>query len=394
MRKRGGAFTIALAGLFALFGTKITVSQGVAVAASVSDALPATEQLILASGEKVPFAFRSALSSQKSKRDGSVEFIAVRDVKADGLTVIAAGAIGHGKIAAIKRRGHRGKPGRLKVEFATVPSVNGALIRLTGEHQVSGEDRSQQVKDNAAQVVLQGMGFGAMLIPIVLLERGGSAEIEAGTRFDAAVANDVLLEKASIEQNQPIAPSDKATIFIIHGYYVTCGSLLLIPAGESSNVVRIEIPAGRYWFHAGVQRNAVREIANGVLYGFTLGAIDVFGYPSAKKMLKRPVDEFFPLDAKNGMTYYITGEFPGDHQVKVRIRPTGAEDGEAALASTYNHFFYLRDLSPKVLHLLKAEPKGIENWRDEKLIVGTTGFSPPATADRPNSANTENPKLR
>ena len=364
MKARRMILAFALIVLFAQTRAEMTRAQGLSPAASVSEMLPPTERLVLPASQEIAFAFRSALSSQKSKLGDVVEFVVVRDIKVDGLTVIPAGSIGRGKITATKGRGHMGKPGRLEVEFTEVPSVNGTPIRLTGKSQVSGEDRRKQVTNDAGSAAIQMLGFGSMLIPVVLLERGGSAELEAGTRFDAAVAEDVQLERASIEQNQPKVSSDNATVFIIHGDNLTCGSLLLIPQSHWNHVIRMEIPEGRYWFHAGVPKNTAREISTGLLYGLTFGGIDAMDHFSARKILKRPVDEFFSIEVKRGQTYYISGIFPPDHRVTANIRSTGVEDGEEALELSDNQFFYLRDLSPKFVHLLQAEPKGIQKRKE------------------------------
>ena len=177
MRCRRGACAFALIGLCALHGSGVALAQGPATADPVSVTIAATEQLSVPAGQEIAFEFRSALSSQRSRVGDPVEIVVVRDAKVDGLTVIAAGSIGQGKVTGIKRRGHKGKPGRIEIEFSEVRSVNGARIRLAGQHQVSGEDRREQVKNDAGGPVFEGLGFGAMLIPIALLERGGSERV-------------------------------------------------------------------------------------------------------------------------------------------------------------------------------------------------------------------------
>ena len=363
MHCRRGAYAFALIGLCALHGSGVALAQGPATADPVSVTIAATEQLSVPAGQEIAFEFRSALSSQRSRVGDPVEIVVVRDAKVDGLTVIAAGSIGQGKVTGIKRRGHKGKPGRLEIEFSEVRSVNGARIRLAGQHQVSGEDRREQVKNDAGGLVFEGLGFGAMLIPIALLERGGSAEVEAGTRFDAVVANDILLDRESIEQHQPFVPPDRATIYVIHGNYLTCGSLLLIPGTLSSSVVRMEVPEGRYWFHAGASTGFAREVSAAMLLGFTWGAIDVLPDPSTKKVLKRPVDEFFLLDVKAGQTYYISGMFPGDSLTKSHIRTIAGDEAAAVFESENNPFIFLRDVSPKMERLLRAEPERIRRMK-------------------------------
>lgn len=361
MRSRGGICAFALIGLCAFHGWGAACAQGNAKAEPVAKTLVAEKQLSLPAGQEIPFSFRSALSSQRSKVGDPVEIVVVRDVKVDGLTVIAAGSVGKGRITAVKRRGHMGKPGRLEVKFSDVRTVDETPIRLAGEHRVSGEDQSEQVKDDAGSLVVNGLGFGAILIPFALLETGGSAVVEAGTVFHAVVANDVPLERASIEQHQPSVPPDKATIYVLHGDYLTCGSLLLIPGTLSSTVVKMEVPEGRYWFHAGGSINGLQSVSAAFLLGFTFGAVDVLPYPSTKKVLKRPVGEFLPLDVKAGQIYYVLGMFPGDHQTKLRVRKVEAAEAASILESDENPFIFLRDASPKMVHLLQAEPKGIRH---------------------------------
>lgn len=320
-----------------------------------------TPELVLPAGQQISFAFRSGLSSQKSKLGDIIEIVVVRDVKIEELTVIAAGSIGRGKVIAVKRRGHKGRPGDLRIEFDEVRSVDGLPVSLRGEHKASGEDRSEQVRNDAASVVIEGLGFGAILIPAVLLERGGSAEIEPGMQFDAAVANDLLLERASIAQHQPKQSPDKATIFIVYANYLTCGSVLLIPPNITSNVTRMELPEGKYWFHSGMSSNTVRDISAGFLLGLTFGAVDAFGFPSVKKMLNRPVDEFFSLEVKGGQTYYLTGLFPGDSRVKSHLKAVAADDAEAALEVKRNRFFFWHDLPKQIVDSLQAPPRAIQN---------------------------------
>lgn len=358
MQPRRGHFALAFLVLFTATGWQVSAQDSAFVAPSTTVS-PTPEQLVLPAGQQIAFAFRSGLSSQKSRVGDIVEIVVVRDVRIAELTVIAAGSIGHGRVTAIKRRGHKGKPGNLEVEFDEVRSVDRQPVRLTGEHGTSGEDRSEQVRNDAASVVVEGLGFGAILIPAVLLERGGSAEIEPGTQFDAQVANDVLFEKASIAQHKPKPLPDKATVFIMYADYLTCGSVLLIPPNITSNVIRMEIPEGKYWFHSGVSSNTVRDISAGFLFGFTFGAVDAFRFPSAKKILNRPIDEFFPLEVKGGQTYYLKGSFPGDHLVKSHLEAVEADDADAALEVRRNHFFLWRDLPPQIVSSLQAQPKAM-----------------------------------
>ena len=171
---------------------------------------------------------------------------------------------------------------------------------------------------------------------------------------------------------------------------IFCG--IPTPRGRPSSVK--QLPEGRYWFHAGVPKNAARKLTSGFLFAFTFGAgpIDLFDYPSAKKILSRPVDEFFPVDVKKGQTHYIVGVFSrdDDHLVKGSIRSGGTEDGEGALESTYNHFFYLRDLSPKVIHRLQAEPNGIQKRRNRQFVLRDfDSYVKLSTAGRLNSVNAE-----
>lgn len=128
-------------------------------------------------GTVVDLAFDSPVSPTTSTIGQTVTLRVMSPVLVNGATVIAAGAIAQGEVTIAQKSGSIGKEAQIGVMVRQVVAVDGTLVPISGNKSVLGEN-----KQTSSLVI-------TLLCCILgLLQKGGSAEIAAGSAVRATVA--------------------------------------------------------------------------------------------------------------------------------------------------------------------------------------------------------------
>ena len=313
--------------------------------------------LTLLAGQPVVMSVTAGTTSERAKPGDVVRLEVIQAVRADDLVAIREGAEVEAVVQSVRRRGHRGAPGMLELAFREVRTLTGERVPLAGVAKRQGDDKRNQNDRDVSEAVFQTFGFGAPLAPIILMQKGGSARLDPGLRIIAALGEPVVLDRDQLARSQPAAASTVATIFLLHGWHPTCGSVRLPFDDYLKSTVRLEVPPGKYWFHAGATGSLWRGIGAGMVGGFTFGA--AMPQPVSLKVLRRPVSEFTALDAKAGHTYYLLAI--EDPKIAVHWRVTAVDSAKGAEMVTTSDapYYILRDFTPEALNQLQSAPAGI-----------------------------------
>lgn len=128
-------------------------------------------------GTVVDLVFDAAVTPTTATVGQNVQLRVVSDVTIDGRKVIAAGTMASGAVTLAQKPGAVGKEGQIGVLVKTVTAVDGTVVPLDGSKVVMGEN-----KQTSSLVI-------TLLCCILgLLQKGGAAEIPAGTAVKATVS--------------------------------------------------------------------------------------------------------------------------------------------------------------------------------------------------------------
>ncbi|HZG51832.1 MAG TPA: hypothetical protein VEZ40_06825 [Pyrinomonadaceae bacterium] len=155
---------------------------------------PAPEKLLvkIPAGTRVDVATANSIDSGEVKIGDVIVFRVLKDVKVDGVTLIAENALATGRVSKANRGRSFGRAGQLAWEMQEVVAVNGQPIPLAFAEQRKGASKGGTVA--AATVVTGVMLFYAA--PVALLwgfKRGKSAVFPAGAVLTAATRDDATL---------------------------------------------------------------------------------------------------------------------------------------------------------------------------------------------------------
>lgn len=309
----------------------------------------------LAAGQPVFMTVTAGTDSERARVGDLVRLEVIEPVKAGDLVAIPAATEVEAVVQSARPRGHRGAAGSLTFAFREVRTVTGERVALAGNEKRSGEDRRGQNNADVNEVIFETLGFGAPLAPVILLQKGGSARLDVGTRIIAWVGQDVKLDAVKLAATQRSNSSGLATIYVLHGWHPSCGSVQLPFDFLYKSTVRLEVPPGKYWFHAGATGSLWRGIGAGVVAGFTYGA--AMPQPVSLKVLRRPIDEFTAIEAEAGRTYYLLASEDAKTKVHWRVSSIDAEKGEEMVKDSEASYYILRDFKPETLAQLQAAPQ-------------------------------------
>ncbi|HEX8633310.1 MAG TPA: hypothetical protein VF703_04080 [Pyrinomonadaceae bacterium] len=155
---------------------------------------PAPEKLSvkIPAGTRVDVATTNNIDSGEVKIGDVIVFRVLKEVKVDGVTLIAENALATGRVLKANRGRSFGRAGQLAWEMQEVIAVNGQAIPLAFAEQRKGASKGGTVA--AATVVTGVMLFYAA--PVALLwgfKRGKSAVFPAGAVLTAATRADATL---------------------------------------------------------------------------------------------------------------------------------------------------------------------------------------------------------
>ena len=129
-------------------------------------AIPA--RLVIPDGVPIKLQLAESVSSAHARPGDQLDFVVVRDVNVEGLTVISAGTVASGSVTAIKGRRFLGIGGKVALKLDSVALANGQRIGLLARMAVKGRTR---IKMMAAAMIATGLVF-LPAAPLFLLTRG------------------------------------------------------------------------------------------------------------------------------------------------------------------------------------------------------------------------------
>jgi hypothetical protein len=175
--------------LILLLSAQICLAQ--LPAAPAPSSLPKVVTKIPA-GTRVEIATANRIDSAEVKTGDVIVFRVLKDVKVDGVTLIAENALATGRVSKANRGRSFGRAGQLAWEMQEVVAVNGQTIPLTFTDERKGASKGGTV---AAATVITGVMF-FYAAPVALLwgfKRGKSAVFPAGTVLTAVTRGDAAL---------------------------------------------------------------------------------------------------------------------------------------------------------------------------------------------------------
>jgi hypothetical protein len=162
----------ALALMLALLAPTLAPAAVIA-AAPRQDSAPAGG-IVIPDGTELTVVTTEEISSKTAVEGDALTFKVDEDLKINGKTVIARGAIVKGEISNSKKSGRMGKGGQLSIRILSTESVDGQKVKLRASKGREGDDKTGTT---VALVVLFG--------PLGFLKKGKDAKIKEGTRIKA-----------------------------------------------------------------------------------------------------------------------------------------------------------------------------------------------------------------
>lgn len=143
-------------------------------------------------GMEVELTTANSIDSAEVKVGDVLVFRVLKDVKVNGVTVIAENALATGRVLKASRGRSFGRAGQLAWEMQEVTAVDGQTLPLTFTNARKGASKGGTV---AAATVITGVVF-FYAAPVALLwgfKRGKSAVFPAGTVLTANTRGDATL---------------------------------------------------------------------------------------------------------------------------------------------------------------------------------------------------------
>lgn len=163
----------ALALMLAMLAPTFTATAATAFAAPQQD-MAAAGDIMIPDGTELTVVTMEEISSKTAVEGDPINFKVDEDVKVNGKTVIARGALVKGEVSNSKKSGRMGKGGQLSIRILSTESVDGQKVKLRASKGKEGDDKTGTT---VALVVLFG--------PLGFLKKGKDAKIKEGTRIKA-----------------------------------------------------------------------------------------------------------------------------------------------------------------------------------------------------------------
>ncbi len=145
---------------------------------SMSFKISGNGEVILAQGTKVVLETVSTIYSDQVNVGQMVDFKVRYDVKVDGVTAIAAGAIAKGQVMRADKAKGLGKEGFVEILIKSVTAKDGQEVIL------SGGNVYQQGQDKQTLALV----LGILVCILFLTMKGKNAEVPAGYEVNSSVA--------------------------------------------------------------------------------------------------------------------------------------------------------------------------------------------------------------
>lgn len=157
-------------------------------------------QVVIPDGTEVFAVTVDKLSSATAAEGDRIQLRVDEPVVVDGVVVISKGAIIHGTVADVGRRGRMGRSGRINIRVESTVAVDGQRVKLRASKGGEGDGR---VGTTVALTVLFG--------PLGLLKSGKDAVINEGTQIKAYTNEAVTVAASPTPQALPVeAPSSQS----------------------------------------------------------------------------------------------------------------------------------------------------------------------------------------
>ena len=141
-------------------------------------------------GTEVAVQLKSNASGEEMKVGDVVDFVVVKPVQVNGLTIFERDAVARARITTAKRAGHWGKAGKVEWAMQDILAADGNRVpaRFTRRHIGDSEGGTVAVAAVATTVLLGPVGL------LWGLKKGKPAIIPAGSQYSVFVAGDTKVK--------------------------------------------------------------------------------------------------------------------------------------------------------------------------------------------------------
>lgn len=146
-------------------------------------------------GTEVEVELKSTASGEEMKVGDVVDFVVVKPVQLNGMTIFEKDAVARARITTAKRAGHWGKAGKLEWAMQDILAADGNRVpaRFTRRHIGDSKGGTVAVAAVATTVLLGPVGL------LWGLKKGKPAIIPAGNRYSVFVAGDIKVKGKAAE---------------------------------------------------------------------------------------------------------------------------------------------------------------------------------------------------
>jgi hypothetical protein len=176
----------------------LTISMGVVALPTfqdpkpetVSATSPADGEVTIPDGTEIEIQLKTNASGEELKLGDIVDFVVVKPVQVNGLTIFEKDATARARITTAKRAGHWGKAGKLEWAMQDVLAADGNRVpaRFTKRHVGDSKGGTVAVAAVATTVLLGPVGL------LWGLKKGKPAIIPAGNRYSVFVNGDTKIK--------------------------------------------------------------------------------------------------------------------------------------------------------------------------------------------------------
>ena len=141
-------------------------------------------------GTEVEVELKSTASGEEMKVGDVVDFVVVKPVQLNGMTIFEKDAVARARITTAKRAGHWGKAGKLEWAMQDILAADGNRVpaRFTRRHIGDSKGGTVAVAAVATTVLLGPVGL------LWGLKKGKPAIIPAGNRYNVFVHGDAKIK--------------------------------------------------------------------------------------------------------------------------------------------------------------------------------------------------------
>ena len=164
--------------------------------AKPGEATPPADGIInVPDGMEIEIQLKNDASGQELKVGDIIDFVVVKPVQVNGLTIFEKDAAARARITTAKRAGHWGKAGKLEWAMQDVLAADGNRIPTRFTKRKLGDSKGGTVAVAAVATTLLFGPFGLFWG----LKKGEPAIIPAGNRYSVFVAGDTKIKGKPVE---------------------------------------------------------------------------------------------------------------------------------------------------------------------------------------------------